>query len=254
MLGSAAMIAGRSMPGSILRTKRDTAISAPVLPALTGSGTARLQLRLDGVAQPHQDDIDVRIGFQEIERRRHGDVRTMIAAHAIDGYCDFHEARCEAIPASLTGRADADSVRSLRPGGALLALGLDDLLAAIVTARADVMAQMHFARRRLDRERRIDEEIVSAVHAALRRGFLVLLDCHMGAPSNSCHRMVHASCRGTIGKARITSSSTSCPTSMRRAAITRSISSSASAISRRFSASCNSASIAMGSGSGSRQH
>src|SRR6266481_6715394 len=29
------MIAGRSMPGSILRTKRDTAISAPVLPALT---------------------------------------------------------------------------------------------------------------------------------------------------------------------------------------------------------------------------
>src|SRR6266487_713915 len=27
-----AMIAGRSMPGSILRTKRDTAISAPVLP------------------------------------------------------------------------------------------------------------------------------------------------------------------------------------------------------------------------------
>src|SRR5213594_599249 len=82
----------------------------------------------------------------------------------------------------------------MRPGGALLALGLDDLLAAIVTARADVMAQMHFARRRLDREGRVAEEIVSTVHAALRRGFLVLLDCHMGAPSISCHRMVHARC------------------------------------------------------------
>src|SRR3989440_5837209 len=35
MLGNAAMIAGRSIPGSVLRTKRDTAISAPVLPALT---------------------------------------------------------------------------------------------------------------------------------------------------------------------------------------------------------------------------
>src|SRR6266850_7458692 len=83
--------------------------------ARTGFGAARLQLRLDGVAQAHQDDVDVRVGFQEIERRRHGDVRTMIAAHAIDGYCDFHEARCEAVPASLNARADPDSVRSLRP-------------------------------------------------------------------------------------------------------------------------------------------
>src|SRR5258708_10759142 len=116
----------------------------------------------------------------------------MIAAHAIDGYCDFHEARCEATPASLNGRANPDSVRSLRPDEALLALGLDDLLAAIVTARADVMAQMHFARRRLDRHRRIGEETRRARRPALRRRFLVLLDCHMGAPSNSCHPMVHA--------------------------------------------------------------
>src|SRR5882762_73934 len=54
------------------------------------------------------------------------------------------------------------------------------------------MAQVHFARRRLDRERRIGEEIVGAMHAALRGRLLVLLDCHMGAPSNSCHRMLHA--------------------------------------------------------------
>src|SRR5712664_1383641 len=64
--------------------------------ARSGSGTARHQLRFDGIAQPHQDDVDVRIGFQEIERRRHGNVRTMIAAHAINGYGDFHEAWCEA--------------------------------------------------------------------------------------------------------------------------------------------------------------
>src|SRR5882757_8541739 len=90
------------------------------------------------------------------------------------------------------GRADPGSVRSLAPGGALLAPGLDDLLAAVVTARADVMTQMHFARRRLDRKRRVGEEIVSAVHAALRRRFFVLLDCHMLPPSNSVHGGVHA--------------------------------------------------------------
>src|SRR3977135_3048214 len=54
------------------------------------------------------------------------------------------------------------------------------------------MAQVHFARRWLDRDRRIDEEIMGAVHAALRRRFLVLLDCHIGAPSNSFHRTVPA--------------------------------------------------------------
>src|SRR6266850_2239989 len=73
----------------------------------------------------------------------------------------------------------------MRPGEALLAPGLDDLLAAIVAARADVMTQMHFAGRRFDREGRGGEKIVSAVHATLRRRFLVLLDCHRGTPSNT---------------------------------------------------------------------
>src|SRR5437879_13630149 len=77
-----------------------------------------------------------------------------------------------------------------RPGEALLAPGLDDLLAAIITARADVMTPMHFARRRLDRERRAGEEIVSAVHAALPRTFLVLLHDHTGPPSHWCNRRV----------------------------------------------------------------
>ena len=35
MFGSTVAIAGRSMPGSVFSTKREIAISAPVLPALT---------------------------------------------------------------------------------------------------------------------------------------------------------------------------------------------------------------------------
>src|SRR5205809_454882 len=130
MLGSAAMIAGRSIPGSILRTKRDTAISAPVLPALT-----------QACASPFLTSSTA--------------------------------TRTDSCFAQWEGRSRLGPV--MRPGEPLLASGLDDLLAAIVTARADVMPQMHFARCRLDRERRVAEEIVSPVHAALRWGFLVLL-------------------------------------------------------------------------------
>src|SRR5438309_1217958 len=43
-------------------------------------------------------------------------------------------------------------------------LGLDDLLAPIVTARADVVTPMHFAGDRLDRERGIGQKIVRAMH------------------------------------------------------------------------------------------
>src|ERR1700682_6384532 len=73
---------------------------------------------------------------------------------------------------------------ALRPG-ALFALGLQYFLAAVMTARADVVAQVHLARGRLDGERRIHEEIVGAVHAALGRGFLVLLDGHLRTPSSN---------------------------------------------------------------------
>jgi len=54
------------------------------------------------------------------------------------------------------------------------------------------MAQMHFARGGLDRKRRIGEKIVRAVHSALRRRLLVLLDCHMETPSSSSRRSVPA--------------------------------------------------------------
>ena len=61
----------------------------------------------------------------------------------------------------------------------LFALGLYDLLAAIETVRADVVPQVRFAGCRFHRQRRISQEIMRAVHAALGRRFLVLLDCHV---------------------------------------------------------------------------
>src|SRR6185437_9844455 len=68
---------------------------------------------------------------------------------------------------------------SMRNARALLVgLGANDLLAAVIAARADVVAQMHLAAHRLDCERRLAKEIVGAVHAALARRFLVLLNCH----------------------------------------------------------------------------
>src|SRR5690606_41503299 len=68
---------------------------------------------------------------------------------------------------------------------ALIVLGLDDFLAAVVAARADVVTQMRFAGGRLDGQRRIAQRIVRAMHAALRRRLLVLLDSHFGSSFNS---------------------------------------------------------------------
>ena len=64
----------------------------------------------------------------------------------------------------------------------LTRLGLDDLLAAVEAGRADVMAQVRLAAGRLDRERGRAQVIVRAVHAALGRRLLVLLNCHLTTP------------------------------------------------------------------------
>jgi hypothetical protein len=44
------------------------------------------------------------------------------------------------------------------------------------------MAQMNLAGGRLERQRRIGQEIMGAMHATLGRGLLVLLDCHFATP------------------------------------------------------------------------
>ena len=66
-----------------------------------------------------------------------------------------------AVPASRRAPA-GPRVRSRAPHSpparaGLVALGLDDLLAAVVAGRADVMAQVHLAGGRLDRERRVGQ-------------------------------------------------------------------------------------------------
>src|SRR5258708_12111525 len=64
-----------------------------------------------------------------------------------------------------------------RAGG--LVLGLDDLLAAVVARRRDVVAQVRLARGGLDGDRGLVEVVVRPVHAALRRRLLVLLNRHL---------------------------------------------------------------------------
>src|SRR6267378_3910390 len=62
--------------------------------------------------------------------------------------------------------------------GSGVRLGLQDLAAAVEAGGADVVAQMGFASRRLDRRARSGQGVVRAVHATLRRRLLVLLNGH----------------------------------------------------------------------------
>src|ERR1700682_4697945 len=59
------------------------------------------------------------------------------------------------------------TVRQRHGAGLLVSLGLDDLLAAVISARADVMAQMNLATDRLHRKGRLGKKRVRAMHAAL---------------------------------------------------------------------------------------
>src|SRR5512138_2021654 len=90
----------------------------------------------------------------------------------------------------------------------LVGLGPDDFLAAVIAARADVMPQMHFAADRFHGERRLGEEIVRAMHAALRGRFLVLLDCHHVLLVVVVLSQAPSGCRGANGSASTSSSST----------------------------------------------
>jgi len=74
-----------------------------------------------------------------------------------------------------------------RAGAELFAFGLDDFAATIKAVGADMVTQMRFAGGRLDGQRRIGQKIVRTVHAALGRGFFVLLDSHFLLLENSFH-------------------------------------------------------------------
>lgn len=58
----------------------------------------------------------------------------------------------------------------------------NDLLATVVTGRADVVTAVHFTGRRFNSGRRIGQEVVSTMIAALRDGLLILLNSHFYTP------------------------------------------------------------------------
>jgi hypothetical protein len=64
----------------------------------------------------------------------------------------------------------------------LFAFNFDYFFPTVKTARANVMTQMIFAGGRLNRCRRVSQEIMRAMHATLGWGFFILLDCHVNAP------------------------------------------------------------------------
>ena len=92
MLGSTVAIAGRSIPGSVFRTKREIAISAPVLPALTQAlrykkdSSMRVAIDLVKSGEAHADQHHVNLGHArlELERSRDRHMGAVVAAHAID--------------------------------------------------------------------------------------------------------------------------------------------------------------------------
>ena len=80
-----------------------------------------------------------------------------------------------------SGAKSYDSSRRVQLGtrlGLFVVLGLQNLAATVKTVRTDVMTTMRFAGGRLDCDRWRDEEVVRTMHAALGRGFLVLLNSH----------------------------------------------------------------------------
>ena len=84
-------------------------------------------------------------------------------------------------PRRLGARTGRDQLKQQE---SIVRLCLDDLLAPIVTIGADVVTQVHFARGRLDGNRRVFQVIVRTMHAALGRRLLVLLNGHVNILSS----------------------------------------------------------------------
>jgi len=107
----------------------------------------------------------------------------VVAAHGINSYRDIHWAILMGEKLTEFGSRKTESFAKDRMG--LFALGLDDFLAAIVAAGADVMAQMRFARGRLDGQCRVSQEIMRAMHPTFGRGLFILLNSHLSTPQKT---------------------------------------------------------------------
>src|SRR6478609_10851148 len=87
-------------------------------------------------------------------------------------------------PRALHGRAAA------RPASVLLGFRtrLDHALAAVETVGRDAMTQMRFSGLGIDRQRRLGNRIVRAVHAALGGSLATLLNWHWSRSPESLFR------------------------------------------------------------------
>jgi len=137
----------------------------------TRRGVARAQFGIDRFLQTHQNESAMRMGFLEIERGGNDHARAVIASHAIDGYRGVHLIVRGSQGGNRPGLPPGEGARypfALRQAS-LFAFGLDDFLATIIAAGADMVAQMHFARGRFHGQGRVGEKVMGAMHAALRR-------------------------------------------------------------------------------------
>src|SRR5260370_27622957 len=71
-------------------------------------------------------------------------------------------------------------VRQRHGADLLVSLRLDDFLAAVISAGANVMAKMNLAADRFHAQGRFGKKRVRAMHAALGRRLFILLDSHVG--------------------------------------------------------------------------
>jgi hypothetical protein len=87
-------------------------------------------------------------------------------------------------PVTKKKRCDAQNIRSTAfillklKRRLLVVFGFEDFATTVKAVRADVVTQVRFTGGWLDAQLWRDQEVVRTVHTALRRGFLILLDCH----------------------------------------------------------------------------
>ena len=211
------------MPCSVLRTKREIAMRAPVLPAEIAAWASPLftkstATRMDESFLPRNalatassmpttslaarkdtrgpnsavmrsykgrksSSRPTSMAAQSASCRRNSE----IAGRMTDGPWSppmQSTARVIAIFLGVPTQKTAGCVFRIRPFQrlGLFAFVLDDLFPPIHTGRGNVVTQMHFTRGCFHRERWIGQKVVRTMHTALRRGFFVLLNCHVTTP------------------------------------------------------------------------
>jgi len=103
---------------------------------------------------------------------------TVVTAHRVKCQQDGRGHDC-AMAAGGSGKVR--SARCRRSSGFVsdfCSLQLDHALATVETVGSDVMTQVRFARRRVDRQRRCAQRVMSTAHAAAGTGFLRFCDSH----------------------------------------------------------------------------